>query len=188
MPILLPALVMVLLSFQTLAQQSPPPPAAHNSGTLVTDQIGQILFDAAERKAIETFYGHLPSGTGGEIIKEVIKSATSTGTQATENTTDEDKESRTKSKKQKNGNKGKNKQMPPGLAKRDRLPPGLQKQLEKNGTLPPGLAKRDLPAELESQLPPAQDGTERVIAGNDVVLIHQATGVVLDILKDIITN
>src|SRR3972149_345043 len=37
--------------------------------------------------------------------------------------------------------KGKSKQMPPGLAKRDELPPGLQMQIVKNGTLPPGLAK-----------------------------------------------
>src|SRR5215470_14934501 len=29
--------------------------------------------------------------------------------------------------------------LPPGLAKRDRLPPGLEKQLVRNGTLPPGL-------------------------------------------------
>ena len=78
--------------------------------------------------------------------------------------------------------------MPPGLVKRKTLPPGLQKQLDKNGTLPPGLAKRELPSELERQLPPAREGTERVVAGNDVVLIHQATGVVLDILKDIITK
>ena len=29
--------------------------------------------------------------------------------------------------------------LPPGLAKKDRLPPGLEKQLVRNGTLPPGL-------------------------------------------------
>jgi hypothetical protein len=32
--------------------------------------------------------------------------------------------------------------LPPGLAKRDRLPPGQERQLERNGTLPPGLQKR----------------------------------------------
>src|SRR5215475_14835072 len=38
---------------------------------------------------------------------------------------------------------GPSKGLPPGLAKRGgKLPPGLQKHLEKNGTLPPGLQKR----------------------------------------------
>jgi hypothetical protein len=32
--------------------------------------------------------------------------------------------------------------LPPGLAKREELPPGLEMQVEKNGSLPPGLAKR----------------------------------------------
>src|SRR5215475_5454143 len=32
--------------------------------------------------------------------------------------------------------------LPPGLAKKDRLPPGLERQLMRNGTLPPGLQKR----------------------------------------------
>jgi hypothetical protein len=35
--------------------------------------------------------------------------------------------------------------LPPGLAKRDRLPPGLERQVERNGTLPPGLQKRVQP-------------------------------------------
>ena len=46
--------------------------------------------------------------------------------------------------------------LPSGLAKKDRLPPGLEKQLVRNGTLPPGLQKRlyPAPAELERCLPP----------------------------------
>src|SRR5262249_15083464 len=39
--------------------------------------------------------------------------------------------------------------LPPGLAKKDRLPPGLEKQLVRNGTLPPGLQKRLYPAPVE---------------------------------------
>src|SRR5689334_8900928 len=35
--------------------------------------------------------------------------------------------------------------LPPGLAKRQSLPPGLQKQLVERGTLPPGLQKRLVP-------------------------------------------
>lgn len=95
----------------------------------------------------------------------------------------------------KNGNKaepddgkgqGKSKQMPPGLAKRDTLPPGLEKHIEKNGTLPPGLAKRDLPPDLVSRLPALKPGTKRHIVGNDVVLVQEATGLVLDVLENVL--
>lgn len=82
--------------------------------------------------------------------------------------------------------KGKAQEMPPGLAKRDQLPPGLQRHLEKYGTLPPGLEKRRLPGDLESLLPRARPGTERVIVDDDVFLIQKATGLVLDILLDAI--
>jgi hypothetical protein len=51
---------------------------------------------------------------------------------------------------------GPSKGLPPGLAKRGgKLPPGLQKHLDKNGTLPPGLQKRlqPLPTDLDGRLP-----------------------------------
>ncbi len=82
--------------------------------------------------------------------------------------------------------KDKSKQMPAGLARRDQLPPGLQKQLERNGTLPPGLAKRQLPADLKGLLPPPPKGRERIIVDNDVLLIEMATGLILDIIEDVI--
>lgn len=86
------------------------------------------------------------------------------------------------------GGKGKSKKMPPGLAKREHLPPGLEMQIEKNGTLPPGLAKRDLPAGLVSDLPRARPGTVRKIVGNDVVLVQEATGIVLDVLRGVLNK
>ena len=82
--------------------------------------------------------------------------------------------------------KGKAQEMPPGLAQMDQLPAGLQRHLEKYGTLPPGLEKRRLPGDLESLLPRARPGTERVIVDDDVFLIQKATGLVLDILLDAI--
>ena len=51
---------------------------------------------------------------------------------------------------------GPSKGLPPGLAKRGgKLPPGLQKHLDKNGTLPPGLQKRlePLPKDLTHDYP-----------------------------------
>lgn len=86
--------------------------------------------------------------------------------------------------KGKKAGKGAKNGLPPGLAKKEALPPGLQKQLERGGTLPPGLAKRSLPADLRARLGPPAAGTERLIAGTDVVLVEKATGVVLDILRD----
>jgi hypothetical protein len=79
----------------------------------------------------------------------------------------------------------KQKGMPPGLAKRESLPPGLAKQLERNGRLPPGLEKRDLPDGLDKLLPPRRHGQQRVVVDNDVLLIETATGLILDILKDV---
>lgn len=80
---------------------------------------------------------------------------------------------------------GKQKGMPPGLAKRDRLPPGLEKQLQRNGHLPPGLEKRDLPEGLAGLLPPRHPEHQRVLVDNDVLLIETATGLILDILRDV---
>lgn len=74
---------------------------------------------------------------------------------------------------------GKDKKMPPGLAKRDQLPPGLAKR----DTLPPGLAKRDLPSALERRLSRLPGGYSRKTVGSDIVLIEEATGVIFDILK-----
>jgi hypothetical protein len=78
--------------------------------------------------------------------------------------------------------------LPPGLAKREKLPPGLAKQLERNGHLPPGLEKHRLPDDLELALPPAKHGTERVIVGNDVILLDPITGAIFDIIRDVLAD
>jgi hypothetical protein len=89
----------------------------------------------------------------------------------------------------KNGKPKKSKQgLPPGLAKKDRLPPGLQKQLQRNGRLPPGLAKRDLPADLVYRLPHRSLRYERVIADSRVLLVERASGVIADIISDLILD
>jgi hypothetical protein len=75
--------------------------------------------------------------------------------------------------------------MPPGLAKKKKLPHGLQKQLKKNGKLPPGLAKRNLPRELEDRLSQIPRGYVRLKVGMDIVLMNEETEVIVDILYDI---
>jgi hypothetical protein len=67
--------------------------------------------------------------------------------------------------------------LPPGLAKRDRLPPGLERQLRERGTLPPGLRKKivPLPVTLVRVLPPPPPGCSRVIIGGNIVLMDTKT-------------
>jgi hypothetical protein len=73
--------------------------------------------------------------------------------------------------------------LPPGLAKKDRLPPGLEKQLVRRGTLPPGLQKRiqPCPIELERRLPPPPPECAHVLIGGHVVLLNRHTNLVVDI-------
>ncbi len=68
------------------------------------------------------------------------------------------------------------------------LPPGLQMQLEKNGRLPPGLAKKELPPGLAKRLGSTRTGLERLIIDDDVLLVEEATGIVYDIIKDVVTG
>ncbi len=158
-------LVSVLFAGSAFAQSTPPPPIPPAVGG--AQKLLGTVFSALEQKLIDRYF----------------RTATPPSTKSRNDDDDDGYKKKSKSK-----GKNKDKKMPPGLAKRSSLPPGLQKRLEKHGALPPGLAKRDLPTKLKHQLPPARQGTERVIAGNDVVLIETATGVVLDILHDVVSG
>ncbi|MBZ5512828.1 MAG: hypothetical protein LAN70_16900 [Acidobacteriia bacterium] len=63
--------------------------------------------------------------------------------------------------------------LPPGLARRDSLPPGLERQLERNGTLPPALESRaePLPDVCNARLPRLPLDWSRVVVGNRVLLL-----------------
>ena len=78
--------------------------------------------------------------------------------------------------------------LPPGLAKRDRLPPGLEKQLRERGTLPPGLQKKvqPLPFDLERQLRRLPTGYRRVVIGGNVILMNEKTAVIYAIIRNAI--
>jgi len=102
----------------------------------------EITFSLQERQIIVDFYG------GGEPAKGKDKNKHNKGRGV--------------------GSQG----MPPGLAKK--------------GKLPPGIAKRQLPAPLAAQLPPPPQGFERVIVDNDILLVNIATQIVHDALIDVL--
>ncbi len=121
-------------------------------------EVGNIIFKEVEKRAIEEFFG-----------KKAAEKATGG-----------------KGKKAKKWKMGKGKGKGKGRGRGGGLPPGLQMQLERNGTLPPGLAKRELPPGLQKKLGNAPPGTERIIAGNDMVLLEKATGKILDVIVDVL--
>jgi Ni/Co efflux regulator RcnB len=73
--------------------------------------------------------------------------------------------------------------LPPGLAKRDRLPPGLERQLVVRGTLPPGLRREmhPCPTEVVQYLPPPPPGYMHTVIGGHIVLVNRKTFFVLDV-------
>ena len=81
-------------------------------------------------------------------------------------------------------NQGKSKNLSKNKGKNKDLPPGIAKNLQRGKPLPPGIAKRDLPQGLESSLPGKHDGYESLIVGNDVVLVEIDTGKIADIITD----
>ncbi len=77
--------------------------------------------------------------------------------------------------------------LPPGLAKKQALPPGLQKQLRERGHLPPGLEKRlvPLPVQLEHSLPPLPPHHVWRAAGDDLLVIDTHAHLVVSIMAGV---
>jgi hypothetical protein len=77
--------------------------------------------------------------------------------------------------------------LPPGLAKREPLPPGLRAQLHERGTLPPGLQKRliAVPAPLVVRLPPVPSYYHRYFAGDDLIVVDDHTHRIVAIVADV---
>ena len=77
--------------------------------------------------------------------------------------------------------------LPPGLAKRESLPPGLRKQLHEGGALPPGLQKRlvPVPSPLLVRLPPVPTYYRRYFAGDDLIVVNTRTNRIATIIIDV---
>ena len=70
----------------------------------------------------------------------------------------------------------------PGL---EALPPGQRKNLARGKPMPPGIAKRFVPDALRPSLSvPPQYGV--IVVGWDVLLVEVATGIIHDVLMDVI--
>ncbi len=65
------------------------------------------------------------------------------------------------------------------------LPPGQARKYARGKRLPPGIAKQALPPDLERRLHP-QPGYQYVAVDSDVLLIAVSTGIVVDILMDVL--
>ena len=65
------------------------------------------------------------------------------------------------------------------------LPPGVARKYARGKRLPPGIAKQALPPDLERRLP-VQPGYQYVAVDSDVLLIAVSTGIVVDMLMDIL--
>ncbi|MDX1384842.1 MAG: hypothetical protein R3190_14410 [Thermoanaerobaculia bacterium] len=78
--------------------------------------------------------------------------------------------------------------LPPGLAKREQLPPGLERQLVRNGTLPPGLEKKlhRLPRSLRRRIAEPPDGVRLLYRHDRVLAVHVKSSKILDIVADIV--
>lgn len=68
------------------------------------------------------------------------------------------------------------------------LPPGIAKNLERGKALPAGLATASLPPALESSLPPAPDGYERIVVDAKILLVETATRLIADVIAEAILD
>lgn len=77
------------------------------------------------------------------------------------------------------------KSLPPGLVKKDRLPPGHAWRARVNQPVHDDVRWRYLPYPLEQRLTRLPPDYVRVVIGTDVAIMNVRTRVVVDILEDI---
>lgn len=75
--------------------------------------------------------------------------------------------------------------LPPGLAKKGKVPPGHARRFRVNQPLPPDAAWYYLPANVERQLSRLPDEYVRVAIGADVAIMNVRTRIIVDLIEDI---
>lgn len=166
-------LILTALMTAALASTSPSPAMAQRGES----SWWNMLFGGATNQAEDGLMSKNFTSEERTLIRTVFDEMFGDGA---ENDDDRDDDDKGHGKKHKG-----EKAMPHGLAKRDHLPPGLQKQIDETGRLPPGLEKRDLPDDLKRRLPKRVKGQEVVWVDDDVYLIETATRAVLDVIRDV---
>ena len=160
--VLLVAAVALLALAETPARAEISPRAAQ-----LAQSTTEIVIDTVARRLIQDYYGNNYNQWRQEY--------------GDDDDNDND-QGQGQGNKKKNKGKGRPKTLPPGLAKKGTLPPGLYNQLARNGELPPGLQREELPGDLLSSLPPLQPGYYYTRADDKVMLVEAATNLILDLL------
>lgn len=75
--------------------------------------------------------------------------------------------------------------LPPGLAKKGKIPPGHAYKMQRQHSLPPDMSWGYLPSELERRLSRLPDGYVRIVIGADVAILQTRTRMVIDLLEGI---
>lgn len=78
--------------------------------------------------------------------------------------------------------------LPPGLAKRRLLPPGLARQLREDGELPPGLQAyfTPVPQEIQVRFPALPEHYRRYFAGNHFVVVDTRSNRIALLIRDLL--
>ncbi|MGB9670076.1 MAG: hypothetical protein ACPLXR_02820 [Halothiobacillaceae bacterium] len=73
--------------------------------------------------------------------------------------------------------------LPPGLAKQGKVPPGHAKRLARGMPWPPGVPYYSLPDYLERDLQPLPRGYARFIVGPDIVIVDLGARIIVDAFR-----
>lgn len=78
--------------------------------------------------------------------------------------------------------------LPPGLAKRRALPPGLRQQLREKGALPPGLREyyTPVPADWNARFPAIPVYYTRYFVGRDLIIIDTRNDTLVSLIRDLL--
>lgn len=75
--------------------------------------------------------------------------------------------------------------LPPGLAKKGKVPPGHAFKLRRNQGVPANVEWAYLPTHIESRLSRLPDGYIRIVVGGDVAILNTRTRIVVDLLENL---
>jgi len=75
--------------------------------------------------------------------------------------------------------------LPPGLAKKGKVPPGHAYRFRVNQPLPPDAAWHYLPQNVERRLSRLPEGYVRITFGGDVAIMNVRTRIIVDLIEDV---